>query len=217
MRCYGTEYELYVRPRAERQCCCLAEAKLPQDPPTSSVTLNVSDSPTKPMDRTPLEPPTNPSKASTTHHTEESFLLPPEFVPGSGAILTTGDLGLDGGVVVLGAPGAKFLGVSAAPAAPVPPADGPGAPSVSLLSPLTTAMVFLKAIMTCPSPLPTTTPWPGLIPPGSSANFMMGAPPGVKPRNLAEISESSFSLSSARRVCLRHSSQPTRCSDVAVV
>ncbi len=152
MRCYGTEYGLYVRPRAERQCCLSWRNQLLQDQPTTSVMLNVSDSlgnQQRERSRTTHKPQQN----LPTHHTGES--LP---APGSGAILTTGgDFGLDG-AVVLGPPRARFLGGSAASAART---NVPGAPSLSLLSllsPSTTAMVFLKAMMTCPSPLPMTTP-----------------------------------------------------------
>jgi hypothetical protein len=68
--------------------------------------------------------------------------------------------------------------------------------------PPTKAMALRKAMMTCPSLRPITIPWSASILPGSSRNFMMGAPSAVKPRNLAVNSASSFSLSSARRVCL---------------
>jgi hypothetical protein len=72
---------------------------------------------------------------------------------------------------------------------------------LSLLLPATSRVS--GKLMTLPSSLrPITKPFSGLILTGSLRNLMTGAPSGVKPRNLAVISTSSLSLSSARRVCL---------------
>lgn len=65
-----------------------------------------------------------------------------------------------------------------------------------------TVMGLRNATMTLPSLRPMIMPWSGSMGPGSSTNLTMGDPSGVKPRNLAAISASSFSLSSARMVCL---------------
>ncbi len=76
-------------------------------------------------------------------HTGESLTEPLELESGSGAILTTGDLGLDGGVVTVpGSGGHRLL-------APLPAgADGPGAPLLLPLLPL----------LSLPFPLPLPVP-----------------------------------------------------------
>lgn len=84
-----------------------------------------------------------------------------------------------------------------------------------LEEPVTTIIGLRNATMTsllCSLRPTTTPPLSGSTSrPGSSTNLTMGEPSGVKPRNRAAISDSSFSLSSARRVCLCSVGSGTLC------